>query len=129
MFGKGVYFADMSSKSASYCCANDSGGKGLLLLSDVELGRLYKLYNSDYHAQENAIKLGRCSTLGKGRINPSGWRKAGFIHPDLRNVWMPDVAAGPTQRNHEQCQLNYNEYIVYDVSQIQLRYLFFVNIY
>lgn len=34
-FGKGIYFADMSSKSANYCFANQSNHIGLLLLCEV----------------------------------------------------------------------------------------------
>jgi poly [ADP-ribose] polymerase len=40
MFGKGVYFADMVSKSANYCFANSSNPEGLLLLSEVYLGNM-----------------------------------------------------------------------------------------
>lgn len=35
MFGKGVYFADMVSKSANYCCTSPSDPVGVLLLSEV----------------------------------------------------------------------------------------------
>ncbi|OGE55224.1 hypothetical protein PENARI_c004G05741 [Penicillium arizonense] len=38
MFGKGVYLADTSSKSANYCCHYNSGGMALLLLCDAEVG-------------------------------------------------------------------------------------------
>ncbi len=34
-FGKGIYFADMSSKSANYCFANQKNDQGLLMLSKV----------------------------------------------------------------------------------------------
>lgn len=34
-FGKGIYFSDMSSKSANYCFANQSNHVGLLLLCEV----------------------------------------------------------------------------------------------
>jgi hypothetical protein len=34
-FGKGIYFADMSSKSANYCFASRLKNTGLLLLSEV----------------------------------------------------------------------------------------------
>lgn len=40
MFGKGIYFADMVSKSANYCCANVTAPTGLLLLCDVALGNV-----------------------------------------------------------------------------------------
>ena len=41
MFGKGIYFADMVSKSANYCVASKSNPVGLLLLCDVALGNWY----------------------------------------------------------------------------------------
>lgn len=40
MFGKGVYFADMVSKSANYCCTKPSSPTGLLLLCEVALGNV-----------------------------------------------------------------------------------------
>ena len=38
MFGKGVYFADMVSKSANYCWTSQSNPIGLMLLCEVALG-------------------------------------------------------------------------------------------
>ena len=38
-FGKGVYLADVSSKSANYCNPGMSGNVGVLLLCEVELSR------------------------------------------------------------------------------------------
>lgn len=35
MFGKGVYFADMFSKSANYCYATRTAKDGVLLLCEV----------------------------------------------------------------------------------------------
>lgn len=49
MFGKGVYFADMVSKSANYCCTHSGDPVGVLLLSEVLLdhnfGAHVKLYD------------------------------------------------------------------------------------
>ena len=42
MFGKGIYFADMVSKSANYCCTTRSNNTGLLMLCDVALGEMYE---------------------------------------------------------------------------------------
>ena len=36
-FGKGVYFADMCSKSANYCFASKLKNEGLLVLSEVSI--------------------------------------------------------------------------------------------
>jgi len=40
MFGKGIYFADMVSKSANYCHTSKSSPVGLLLLCEVALGNM-----------------------------------------------------------------------------------------
>ena len=40
MFGKGIYFADMVSKSANYCFATPDNSRGLLLLGEVALGNM-----------------------------------------------------------------------------------------
>ncbi|KAH8432738.1 putative poly(ADP)-ribose polymerase PARP [Aspergillus melleus] len=126
MFGKGVYFADMSTKSAGYCCSYSSANTGLLLLCDVELGDpMLELDNSSYHAGEEAKKAGKIATLGRGSSIPAGWKDAGCVHPDLKGVQMPDVGKGAASATSN-C-LCYNEYIVYDVSQIRQRYLFQVH--
>lgn len=38
MFGKGVYFADMVTKSANYCFTSRENNTGLMLLCEVALG-------------------------------------------------------------------------------------------
>ena len=48
MFGKGVYFADMVSKSANYCQTTRTNNTGLLLLCDVALGNMYDRNAADY---------------------------------------------------------------------------------
>jgi len=35
MFGKGVYFADVSSKAANYCHTNKENSEGVLLICEV----------------------------------------------------------------------------------------------
>lgn len=126
MFGKGVYLADTSSKSANYCCPYNSREMGLLLLCDAELGSpMLELGSSNYNAGELAHDEGKIATLGKGSSVPGGWKDAGCLNPALEGVTMPDVAIGNT-KSGSQC-LYYNEYIVYDVAQIRQRYLFQVK--
>ncbi|XP_064402675.1 poly [ADP-ribose] polymerase 1-like isoform X3 [Halichondria panicea] len=45
MFGKGVYFADMVSKSANYCSTSRSDNEGLMLLCEVALGDMFIVYD------------------------------------------------------------------------------------
>ncbi|KAJ5290934.1 hypothetical protein N7478_000185 [Penicillium angulare] len=128
MFGKGVYLADTSTKSANYCCPYNSAGMGLLLLCDAELGDpMLELTNSDYQAGENAKAQGKIATLGKGCAVPGGWKNASVLNSALDGVKMPDITLGQAQNNN--AGLQYNEYIVYDVAQIRQRYLFYVRMH
>ncbi|KAJ5766152.1 uncharacterized protein N7511_003768 [Penicillium nucicola] len=127
MFGKGVYLADTSSKSANYCCHYNSGGMALLLLCDAEVGApMLELVGSDYNAGDVCKQTGKIATLGKGRVTPGGWKDAACLNPALQGVTMPDVEI--KQESSEDAGLYYNEYIVYDVAQIRQRYLFQINI-
>ncbi|KAL1968943.1 hypothetical protein VTN77DRAFT_777 [Rasamsonia byssochlamydoides] len=129
MFGKGVYFADISSKSAGYCWASNSGKIGLLLLCDVELGDpMLELEHGNYNAGDDAKAKGCLATLGLGATAPQRWKDASCVHPNLKGVLMPDtsVPPGPSGKG---ASLLYNEYIVYDVAQIRQRYLLKVHMY
>lgn len=154
MFGKGVYLADMSSKSAGYCCHYSSNGQALLLLCEAELGKpMQELTNASYEAGETAKKQGMLSTFGMGQTGPSKWKDAGAVHRSLKGVKMvstkflipfflgwvpwqagwcctcandhvqPDMKVKPGPTNVDNAYLYYNEYIVYDVTQVRLRYL------
>jgi poly [ADP-ribose] polymerase 2/3/4 len=95
-----------------------------LLLCEAELGAPpFKLTNADYDAGENAKQKGCISTWGVGSTAPKGWKDAGCVNPDLKGVKMPDVSTEPGSTNKLNAYLQYNEYIVYDVSQVKLRYL------
>jgi len=116
MFGKGVYFADMSSKSANYCWTNRTNNIGLLLICEVALGNPKKLVNADYNADK--LATGFNSVQGLGRIEPSSAEALpSGVHiptgkPKKTNV---DNAKGFT--------LQYNEFIVYNTNQIKMKYL------
>lgn len=128
MFGKGIYLADMSSKSANYCCSYISGGTALLLLCEAELGDpMQQLTGASSNAGETAKAQGMWSTWGKGNTAPKGWKDAGSVHPSLAGVRMPDTKDAPGPTNEPGAYLQYNEYICYDVAQVRLRYLFRVN--
>ncbi|KAI9149511.1 Poly [ADP-ribose] polymerase [Paramyrothecium foliicola] len=128
MFGKGIYLADMSSKSAGYCCSYDSSGHALLLLCEAELGDpIQKLTNSSYTAGESAYKQNMWSTWGQGGTGPSKWIDAGAVHKSLKGIKMPDAKVPPGPTKIPNTCLYYNEYICYDVAQVRLRYLFRVK--
>jgi poly [ADP-ribose] polymerase len=119
MFGKGCYFADCSSKSANYCYATSGKNEALLSLSEVSLGVCNELKQADNDA--NKLPKGTASTKGLGRSSPdkSQWVTLddGCVVPcgQMKSSVSKDVA--------NSCALLYNEYIVYDVAQIKLKYL------
>ncbi|KAI4922829.1 hypothetical protein J4E90_001264 [Alternaria incomplexa] len=124
MFGKGIYLADMSSKSANYCASYNSGGTALLLLCEAELGNpMHELTNASYTAGEDAINKGLHSTFGMGQTGPKKWKDAGCVNPALKGCMMPDVSTPPGATNVPNAYLQYNEYIAYNVAQVKLRYL------
>ncbi|KAL4186359.1 hypothetical protein AMTRI_Chr09g33510 [Amborella trichopoda] len=94
MFGKGVYFSDMFSKSSNYCYSSHSSWAGVLLLCQHQRSR------------------SNCP-------DPSGFRvlEDGVIVP----LGKPKKQSGP------QGSLLYNEYIVYNVDQIRMRYVLQLN--
>jgi poly [ADP-ribose] polymerase len=66
-FGKVVYLASCSSKSANYCRAGMSEGTGQLLLCEAELARpTYEIPSGGTNAQEQAKKYNCHSTKGVG---------------------------------------------------------------
>uniref|UniRef100_A0A8C3B0C5 Poly [ADP-ribose] polymerase n=1 Tax=Cyclopterus lumpus TaxID=8103 RepID=A0A8C3B0C5_CYCLU len=99
MFGKGIYFADMSSKSANYCFAGQNNNVGLLLLSEVALGDCNELLDADYEA--NNLPAGKHSTkvpLIPRMLQTGVGKNSGY-------------------------SLLYNEFIVYNPAQTRMRYL------
>ena len=89
MFGKGVYLADTSSKSALYCNPYSSGNTGLLLLCEAELGKpMQELIHASSGAGSTAKQNGMFSTWGKGRTGPKAWKDASCVHKNLEGVTM-----------------------------------------
>ncbi|KAK2177762.1 hypothetical protein NP493_581g01048 [Ridgeia piscesae] len=114
MFGKGVYFADMVSKSANYCRVKKSDPVGLLMLCEVALGNMYELKHSEYVTK---LPKGKHSTKGCGKTGPDP--AGSYVTPD--GVTIPKGHGVETKV--KDTSLLYNEYIVYDVAQIQAKYL------
>ena len=119
MFGKGIYFADVVTKSANYCnpeyphmLINNSG---LLLLCDVALGNMQPLRHAkNVTSLPNQVN----SIMGLGRMFPephlSYTRKDGVIIP---------LGKTKARIHAELYSLFYNEYVVYDESQVKIEYL------
>lgn len=89
MFGKGIYLADVSTKSANYCGAELSGDTGLLLLAEAELGQpMYESIHGNYDAPSAAKEAGAVATFGIGITAPMAWKDASCVHEDFKGVLM-----------------------------------------
>lgn len=117
----GIYFADMSSKSARYCCkTTPEEASFMMLLCEVELGNNQ---SSSPAIQTPASASNPVSVLVSGKTTHKKWCDAKLVSSDLEGVRMPDVESG-TASQDKTAAYYYREYIVYDAAQIRLRYLF-----
>lgn len=126
MFGKGLYFADSSSKSANYCFATEEEPDGLLVLCDVALGKQYLRLEAQYEAPSKSRRKGCDSTWGVGQNAPlqsEPFPGAGTIScgPVVENTEALEQAKTEWPRGKP--SLLYNEYIVYRESQVQMKYI------
>ncbi|PWZ40138.1 Poly [ADP-ribose] polymerase 1 [Zea mays] len=114
MFGKGLYFADLVSKSAQYCYVDRNNPVGLMLLSEVALGDMYELKKA---TSMDKPPRGKHSTKGLGKTVPL---ESEFVK------WRDDVVVPcgkPVPSSIRSSELMYNEYIVYNTSQVKMQFL------
>ncbi|KZT68464.1 PARP-domain-containing protein [Daedalea quercina L-15889] len=123
MFGKGVYFADMMSKSADYCHAYLSDNTGILLLCEIAAKPFFEQDGANYNADQDCRAAGARCTKGLGRTQPTEWQDAGAAleNDALKGVHMPK-GPGKDVDNVDgfSGSLQYNE--------IRLRYLLMVKV-
>ncbi|OAY84085.1 Poly (ADP-ribose) polymerase 1 [Ananas comosus] len=114
MFGKGIYFADLVSKSAQYCYVDKKDPVGLMLLSEVALGEVHELKKATYMDKP---PKGKHSTKGLGKTVPL---ESEFVK------WKEDVivpCGKPVPSSIRASELLYNEYIVYNTAQVKMQFL------
>jgi len=117
MFGNGLYFANTSTKSAGYM-RTIYGYNSAMFLCEVALGNMHELTEptlSTFCGKD--LPPGKHSTKGQGVNGPD----------PLSHVLMEDDVIVPigdiVKRPNINSLLLYDEFIVYDPSQVKLRYL------
>ncbi len=114
MFGYGVYFADMSTKSFNYTRAQSTNDIGCLIVAEIAVGKTYNCRKSDFYANKKTLDQKGCdSTKGLGKWAPSSTT-------NIKGIAIPN---GKCEETKENTVLRYNEYIVYDTNQILIKYL------
>ena len=120
-FGKGVYFADIFSKSVVFCGTYPRQPYGLLLVCEVALGKVNEMTSSDVYLHKRLPK-GKHSTKAIGIEEPNC--KVSYVSPN--GAVMP---LGNPKKNKKNCSfLQHNEFVIYDVAQINPRYLVKVKV-
>lgn len=117
MFGRGVYFADMVTKSAQYSTfTNDN--TALILLCEVSLGNMYEKRSSEFIEK---LPKEYQSTKGLGAIVPDTKEK--IVTEDG-----VEIPLGKGISSNIETALHYNEYIIYDEAQVKMKYLLKVKL-
>ena len=108
----------MCSKSANYCHAHLSNNSGLLLLTEVALGNTYNRTQAEFVTK---LPKDLHSCWGQGRTEPDNNE---FLEIDSscsgQKIKVPLGKPTQVQRSGS---LLYNEFIIYDTAQANLRYL------
>ncbi|RNF04334.1 putative poly(ADP-ribose) polymerase [Trypanosoma rangeli] len=118
MFGKGIYLADVCTKSASYCYPAEDTNIGLILLCEAALGKQSKLTAAAY--------------MEKPMRGTNATKGVGTFFPDPDGAEVVDGVLWPKGRLKEErtsSSLIYPEHIIYDVEQCKISYLVQVKIY
>lgn len=113
MFGKGIYFADMVSKSANYCFTSKQSNTGLLMLCETALGDMYECTQA---TPVTTLPNKKHSTKGIGKTFPNP--KDSHIRKDG-----VEIPLGEPIETNKVTSLLYNEFIVYDIAQVNCQYL------
>lgn len=120
-FGKGLYFTDLASRAAQQCLPGSGGDRQVLLLAEVAMGTsLEKVQPAGVKATK--LPAGHHSIFGRGLLGPDP--KGHLPVPNGASV-----ALGPVvTHNVPGGTLPYNEFVVYNASQVRMRYLVEVSL-
>eukprot|EP01133_Synstelium_polycarpum_P000362 gene362-420_t len=117
-FGKGIYFADCISKSASYCFTTKDSPTALMILCEVSLGKMNELKKDQYMEKAPA---GTHSTKALGNAAPDQ-KENKKIHTDIT------IPMGKMKPTGLKTACTHNEFIVYDIAQVRIRYILKVHV-
>ena len=121
----------MVSTSANYCMGTSTNPTAVLTLCDVALGSPYERITADPDAAEHtsAAKKDSCWGIGKTAPDPLFTRRlaSGATVPlgtGGPNKYLEDNLERLKEAEHTRmASLQYNEFIVYDTAQIEMKYV------
>ncbi|ULU03718.1 hypothetical protein L3Y34_016892 [Caenorhabditis briggsae] len=117
MFGNGVYFANVPTKSANYCCPEVSK-RVFMLLCEVETSNPLVLYQSEPDADDMMAKKKKLSVYAAGKHRPTETVEINEI---------PAFKSG-LEQIEEESQLLYDEYVMFDQDRFKIKYVVEVKV-
>ncbi len=116
MFGKGIYFSDIAIKS--FYNSHPQNNVGLMLLCEVELGNVEERFKAD-------IKLPQSMEKGKNSIKVAGmnYPDENGNYSDEEGIIIPTGKILVNQDSNRKSYFDFNEYIVYNINQIKIKYI------
>lgn len=118
--GKGIYFASMCQKSASYVsCTNQN--IGFMFLTEVAIGKQHVITADDSSLKK--APNGYDSVLAKGRLEPDSSLDT-HLEFEGKKVIVPQ---GKGKAFAQSSSFHHSEYLVYNEHQARLRYLLKIN--
>jgi hypothetical protein len=118
--GKGIYLADVFSKSCEYCHATRDRPEALLLLCEAALGNVYNTAHGKFIDADMLEEAGYSSVRGMGTREP---RAAYAERHDNLTVPLGKESAAPCKTS----ELDHNEFIVYNTAQVRMKYAVMVR--
>ena len=116
MFGKGIYFSDIAIKS--FYNSHPQNNIGLILLCEVDLGNIEERLKAD-------IKLPQTMQDGKNSIKVLGMNfpdeKGNYYNEDGVEIPLGDILIN--QDENKKTYFGFNEYIVYNLENIKIKYI------
>lgn len=122
VLGRGIYFADVVTKSFNYCNVDCTNNIGFIALCEVALGDNPDLRE---YPHSDPLRTGQTSriALGKTTMDDEGWTDLttddGFI-TDVKVPQGPLVARKGLSYN---ASFLYNEFVVFDTRQYRFKYI------
>ncbi|CAI2325733.1 unnamed protein product [Caenorhabditis sp. 36 PRJEB53466] len=117
MFGNGVYFANVPTKSANYCVP-EASSRVFMLLCEVDVANPLILYESETDAAEQLVKHAKSSVYAAGK------------HTPRETVDIDGIPAFKSQIEEipEETRLLYDEYVMFDKEKFKIKYVVEVKV-
>jgi len=116
--GRGLYFADILAKSASYCGLHNN--IGIVLLNEVALGNIHQIFRDDSSLVKAPKGFESVLACGTQMPDPKDEFTDSSLSTSKKDVIIPQ---GKIINTGHTSSFMHNEYLVYDAGQVNMKYL------